>query len=152
MPALAHLGIGLAAKRIDSEMPLWALLLSSMFLDILSMTIFLISPLWTNHGLFMAVIWSVIATLIVMIITKRDFRKSIFIGLLVFSHWVLDFIGWPMTFGGLAPDVTGVPIFFDMTLTIGLGVYSTIAGALIMDLGTFIVGFIIYIRTAKNIN
>ena len=36
MPALAHIEIGLATKRVFPETPLWASLLSTMFLDILS--------------------------------------------------------------------------------------------------------------------
>ena len=67
------------------------------------------SPL--SHGLFMSVIWSVAAALLGIFI-YRDRRSGIIIGLLVFSHWVVDLITHPMgaIFGGkpLPPDL---PLF-----------------------------------------
>ncbi|MBY8985929.1 MAG: hypothetical protein KGD65_12720 [Candidatus Lokiarchaeota archaeon] len=164
MPALAHLGIGFATKRFAPQIPLWALLISSMVLDILSFIF--ISALWITHGLFMSVIWSIVAFLITALITIRLKTKkeqdnnsalwskeiiniSIVIGLLVFSHWVLDFIGWPMSV--IDPNATGVPLLFDYAATIGLGVYSTWLGALIMDIGVFFVGLAVYLHYVKKV-
>jgi hypothetical protein len=162
MPALAHLGTGFAAKKFAPQIPLWVLLLSSMFLDLLSF-IFL-NTLWVTHGLFMAIIWTFVSLLITFIITKYLNSKEtsnkevknklnvihtcVVIGFLVFGHWLLDLIGWPMTV--INPDLGGVPLLFDDTQNIGLGVYSTWAGALIMDIGVFLVGIFIYIPTRKN--
>ena len=114
MPALAHIGIGFATKRLAPQIPLWALLLSAMFIDLLSF-IFLFA-IWISHGLFMSVIWTIIAMLITALITIRinskneqgktnksiswnmiNLHTTLTVGLLVFSHWVLDFIGWPMS-------------------------------------------------------
>jgi len=50
------------------------------------------------------------------------------IELLVFSHWILDFIGWTMNV--INPNAFGVPLLFDDTVNIGLGFYSTWFGAL----------------------
>jgi hypothetical protein len=69
---------------------------------------------------------------------------SIIIGLVVFSHWILDFIGWPMSV--VDSTATGVPLLFNDTVNIGLGVYSSWIGALLMDLGVFAVGFVLYIH------
>ena len=128
MPALAHIGIGLAAKRFFPEIPLWGLLVSVMAIDLLSF-IFLLTT-WLSHGLFMAVVWSVSASLIITLITRLLNSKkkqhinilytSVIIGILVFSHWILDFIGWPMTV--INPDLTGVPLLFSDSVTSGLGV------------------------------
>jgi len=161
MPALAHFGIGLAAKYFFPKIPLWVLLISTMLIDILSF-IFIIA-LWPSHGLFMSVVWTMSAMLIIALIPiilnfKREqdeemkltlwgmkiLNVSIIIGILVFSHWILDFIGWPMS--AMNPTATGVPLLFDDTVTIGLGVYSTWFGALTMDLGVFIVGLAIYLH------
>ncbi|MDF1540394.1 MAG: hypothetical protein P1Q69_15975, partial [Candidatus Thorarchaeota archaeon] len=61
MPALAHFGVGLATKRFAPKIPLWALLVGCMFLDILS---FIFMPaLWPSHGLAMAIVWTFAATL-----------------------------------------------------------------------------------------
>jgi len=166
MPALAHIGIGLATKRFTPQIPLWALLISTMGIDILSF-IFLFAT-WISHGLFMAVLWSIISILITVFIrirltSKRDqdqgknpsiwridtWQISIIIGLLVFSHWVLDFIGWPMS--AINPNATGVPLLFDDTVTIGFGVYSTWFGALLMDIGVFLLGLVVYIHYLKKV-
>ena len=164
MPALAHAAPGFASKWIDPNIPLWASLISVYFLDILSIVFMILGdPLSVtlSHGLFMAVVWSVIAMLITVFVTyysdnkkeneisvKRNFRTGVFIGLLVFSHWILDFIGWPMTV--IDPTATGVPILFDITQTIGFGVYRTWTGALIMELGMFIVGLVLYFYYRKK--
>lgn len=74
---------------------------------------------------------------------------SIVIGLLVLSHWVLDFIGWPMSV--IDPNATGVPLLFDDTVNIGLGVYSTWFGALLMDIGVFVVGLAVYFHYVKKV-
>ena len=166
MPALAHFGIGLAAKRYFPKIPLWTLLTSAMLIDILSFIF--IFALWPSHGLFMAVVWSVSAMLITTLIPKLlNFKKEqdkkrismlwdmkilnvcIIIGLLVFSHGVLDYIGWPMSV--INTDATGTPLLFDDSVWIGLGVYSTWFGALTMDMGVFIVGLAIYLYYVKKI-
>ncbi|MFX1326684.1 MAG: hypothetical protein ACFE91_00880 [Promethearchaeota archaeon] len=166
MPALAHIGIGLVAKRIAPQIPLWALLICVMAIDILSF-IFLFAT-WISHGLFMVILWSIVSILITAFIrirlTSKDdqdkgrnlsiwrmdiWQPSIIIGLFVFSHWVLDFIGWPMS--ALDPNASGVPLLFDDAVYIGLGVYSTWLGALLMDIGVFVVGLVIYVHYLKKI-
>lgn len=166
MPGLAHFGIGLASKRFSPQIPLWVLLISAMFIDVLSFIF--ISAVWISHGLFMSVIWSIIAMIITALITMRlnsnreqnKIKKSLswsmvnlniamIIGTLVFSHWVLDFIGWPMTAIGI--NDIGTPLLFDDAVNIGLGVYTTLFGALSMDIGVFVVGLGLYIHYVKKV-
>ncbi|MFX1532454.1 MAG: hypothetical protein ACFFBC_15160 [Promethearchaeota archaeon] len=161
MPALAHIGIGLAAKRFFPKIPLWSLLISVMAIDILA-GIFIFAT-WISHGLFMSIIWSFVTMALTALIKMRISSKNeqdkinkstmwnmetlyipMMIGLLVFSHWILDFIGWPMK--AVYSSAMGVPIFFDDTVNIGLGVYSTLFGALLMDIGVFVLGLAIYIH------
>ncbi|MFX1379016.1 MAG: hypothetical protein ACFFA4_07955 [Promethearchaeota archaeon] len=165
MPGLAHFGIGLAAKRFTPKIPLWALLIAAMFIDILSFIF--TSAVWISHGLFMSVIWSIIAMIMTALITyylnsKKEqnkgtksfnwrninFNITMVMGLIVFSHWILDFIGWPMTFIGL--NDIGTPLLFNDAVNIGLGVYTTWFGALLMDLGVFVVGLLLYIHYLKK--
>lgn len=165
MPALAHFGIGLATKRIAPQIPLWALLISAMLIDLLSFIF--ISALWISHGLFMSVIWTIVAMIITAFINIRnnikkkkdkinksiswsmiDLNTILIIGLVVFSHWVLDLIGWPMS--AINPNATGVPLLFNDAVNIGLGVYRTWIGALLMDLGVFFIGLGIYIHYIKK--
>ncbi|MFX1550291.1 MAG: hypothetical protein ACFFB9_08020 [Promethearchaeota archaeon] len=153
MPALAHFGIGLATKRFAPQLPLWILLISAMFIDILSF-IFL-SAVWISHGLFMSVIWSTIAMITTSLITNHLNLKSnyiritIIIGLLVFTHGILDFIGWPMSI--INPNASRVPLLFDDAVNIGLGVYSNWFGTLFMDIGVFVLGLALYIHYLKKV-
>jgi hypothetical protein len=161
MPALAHFGLGFAAKRLFPEIPLWGLLISVIAIDLLSGVF--IFAIWISHGLFMSIFWSLVAMIITAIVKMRqsstneqdkinkstkwkteNLNVSTIIGLLVFSHWILDFVGWPMT--AVYSSATGVPIFFDNTVNIGLGVYSTLFGALLMDIGIFVLGLAIYVH------
>ena len=65
-----HLGLGFAIKRFTPQIPLWILLTSTMLIDILSLTFFIFTPLWTTHGLFMSVNWSVLALFTTIFIAK----------------------------------------------------------------------------------
>jgi hypothetical protein len=155
VPLLAHLGIGLAAKRILPQIPVWILIICAFLLDILA--IFL-RPVWKAHGLLMAIIWTLLTIIIVRIIfsiqqpkmsqdhaSQKSYsisQTSWLMGGIIFSHWILDFIGWPLSVW--VPDPTGIPFFFSDTPNYGLGVYRTWTGALIMDLGILLFGILIF--------
>jgi hypothetical protein len=155
LAALAHAGIGLASKRIAPKIPAWILVMAAYVIDIVWGVFFFAgiehmpdqnlpgtNP-W-SHGLFMAVIWSLLAGLITLLVSK-DRRTSLIIGCLVFSHWVIDFISHPMT--AAFPGDTGLPLLFEGSPLVGLGVWRTQAGINIGEYGTLVVGFIIYILT-----
>ncbi len=164
MPALAHLGIGFAVKRFCPKIPLWILLISSELIDLLSYILFF-APMWTHHGLFMSVVWSIITILITTVtikyfnskkeqeeekyLTRKILFISLILGLVVFSHTILDMIGWPMKVI-LGDKAMGIPLLFDDSQTIGLGVYTTWPGALTMDFGFLILGILIYIQYIKK--
>ena len=159
MPALAHLGVGLAAKQLVPRISVWFLMISAMVIDIVAI---FTSLTWMSHGLFMSIIWTLASMVVAALITRyhnsrnsEDKNKlydikqvTLLIGLLVFSHWVLDFIGWPMTI--IKPNWTGVPIFFSDTPNIGLGVYNTWLGALSMEIGFFVIGLVLYMKARKK--
>ena len=96
----------------------------------------------------MAMVWSVLAGLVAALIS-RNTRISIIIGLLVFSHWVVDFISHPMT--AVFPGDTGLPLLFEGSPTVGLGLWSTQLGVNIGEYGTLIVGFVIYLLTLRKL-
>jgi len=136
-----HLGIGFAAKKIAPQVPLWVFLVASWLLDFLSF-IFLALGLEKfavteinfeqgvhfivpgsvpgSHGLFMSIIWSLIFGGIAYLI-YRDTRTSAVLGLVVFSHWLLDLIVHP-------PDL---PILFEGSPNLGLGLWSSGWGLII---------------------
>lgn len=154
MAAVAHLGLGFAAKQLAPKVPLWVLLVASELLDILWLGFYITgidknvsmeraSPL--SHGLFMSALSSVLAAAVAALV-YRDRRSSIVIGALVFSHWLLDLITHPMgaIFGGgaLSPDL---PLFFHGSRRVGMGLYNhSFLFAVITDLAIFLIGVAIY--------
>jgi hypothetical protein len=147
MAGIAHLGVGLAAKQFAPKAQLGVLLVASEVIDLLWGVFALTgvenmkySP-W-SHGLFMSVIWSLLAGLLAARF-YRDNRTGVVIGLVVFSHWVIDFITHPM-FGG-PPDLF---LLFAGSPKVGLGLYSSIAPGLVvaLEIGLVLVGLIIYLR------
>ena len=155
MAGLGHIGFGLMAKPLAPKVPLGILLVATEAIDILWAVFYFTgidrsasttssSPL--SHGLFMSVIWSAIAALLGAFF-YRDRRSGVIIGLLVFSHWVVDLITHPMgaIFGGnpLPPDL---PLLFNGSPKVGFGLYNhSFAIAMATDLGMLILGIGIYV-------
>jgi hypothetical protein len=155
MAGLGHLGLGFTAKPFAPKVHLLVLLIATELIDIL-WGIFYFTGLDKNgvgtdsspcsHSLFMSVVWSALAALIAGRI-YHDHRSGIVIGLLVFSHWVLDFITHPMgaIFGGkpLPPDL---PLFFTGSCKVGLGLYNhSFTTAIVTDIGMLIIGIALYV-------
>jgi hypothetical protein len=136
-----HFGVAFAAKTVAPKAPLWALLVASETLDLLSFGFMaagienagvsqssvtqgvqILSPAsipW-SHGLFMSLVWSVLAGGIAYLLL-HDRPASAAIGLVVFSHWVLDFIVH-------LPDL---PLFFAGSPKVGLGMWATGTGLIL---------------------
>lgn len=131
----AHLAIGLSAKPAAPKVSLLVLLVASEALDLLSflfialgledagisqtgvnqgLQVLVPASIPWSHGLFMAVVWSLLFSAIAFQFYK-DRRISIIIGLVVFSHWLLDFIVHP-------PDL---PLLFEGSPTVGLGLWTS---------------------------
>jgi hypothetical protein len=158
-----HLAIGLAAKPAAPKAPLWALLLATEVPDLLFFVfqaagierqgithinlkqgIQILSPgvLPWSHGLFMCIVWSVVAAAMAFLF-YRDRRTASVIGLLVFSHWVLDFI----------VHVPDLPLLFNGSPLVGLGLWGSGPGLIIsgiLELGLLAAGIAIYWTARKR--
>jgi hypothetical protein len=96
-----------------------------------------------SHGLFMSVIWSLVAAGIAYLFYHNMRISSIF-GLVVISHWLLDFIVHP-------PEL---PLFFSQSHMVGLGLWSspaTFAVANILEVALLAGGLILYFNYKINI-
>ena len=84
---------------------------------------------------------------------KNNIKQVLIIGLLVFSHWILDFIVWD-----------NLPIFFDASQRIGLGLYPRIGFSMSqiqLNLGSILAtslellmlaaGLVIYFRSRRKV-
>ena len=90
----------------------------------------------------MSVMWSILA-LAIGFLVYRERRTASIIGLLVFSHWVLDFIVHP-------PDL---PLWFDGSPILGLGLWTSVPGiviAFILEFGLLAGGMAIYLNATKQ--
>jgi hypothetical protein len=153
MAGLAHIGMGLAAKRIAPDVPVGILVAAGIAIDLPIWGIFALTGLdrpnnapW-SHGLFMATVWSLLAGGIAWLVS-REKRTALVIGGLVFVHWVIDFISHPMGFGkALPPDL---PLFFGSSPKVGLGLYQNISAAIAFEAGVFLLGCALYVRHLVN--
>lgn len=158
MSGIGHLAPGFVAKSTMPKVPLWLFLLAGETNDLLYFaftTIGIEKPAtmtmdfdqgvryitqgsvpW-SHGLFMSVVWSVIVAGIAFLFW-RDRRVSFLFGIVVFSHWALDFLMH-----------SNLPLFFDGSPLVGLGLENSGPGFLfitIFDLVIVAAGIAIYFR------
>lgn len=162
MGLLGHCAVGLAAKPVACKVPLGILLLAPLILDILAIT-FAFAGIesgntgnpW-SHGLFMSLIWSLAAALVCARI-YGDYRTGAVIGLVVFSHWVLDLVSHPIPFSSFSwrnwqwdfghPMPPDLPLLFGGSPRVGLGLYNHISAveATVLELGMFAAGVAVYV-------
>lgn len=105
---VGHYSAALAAKATEPRAPLWTYVIGCQVLDVAwaaflavgvekvrtdpnlpGSTLDLYHMPWT-HSLPGALAWSLAAAIVVRLAMKLPVRAAIFIGLAVFSHWVLD--------------------------------------------------------------
>lgn len=161
MGPIGHFAVGLASKPTAPKVPLGVLFLATVILDVLAIA-FAFAGIegvktgipW-SHGLFMSVIWSLVATFLAARI-YRDHRAGVVVGLLVFSHWVLDFISHPIPFSSFSrrswqwsfgnPLPPDLPLLFGGSPKVGLGLYNSTSAveATALELGMFILGAAVY--------
>lgn len=156
MSPTGHLAIGFAVKRWDSKIPLVWFLVGAYAIDLIYVVLLALgiesfgNDPW-SHSLLMAIVYSMLIGMIAWLFTKQR-RSAILMGVVVFSHWILDFIVW----GNL-------PLAFDKTPLLGLGLYNVIGfdisvpqlnmGMMIaggLELIMLIIGFILYRSSLKK--
>jgi hypothetical protein len=130
-----HFAVAFAAKPAAPKVPLGVLLVASEALDLLcfgfaavglekigvtqvdlehGIRIVVPGSIPWSHGLFMSLVWSVGAAALAYLIW-RDRRAAGLLGLVVFSHWLLDFIVH-------TPDL---PLLFNAWPLLGLGLWGS---------------------------
>jgi hypothetical protein len=157
MAAIAYLGVGFAAKPFAPEINVGYLILGNYVLDILWFGFAAVGletwpkpgapghpPYW-EHSLLMATVWSVLFGVLASWLGRRSRYRThigVIFGLMVFAHWIVDFITHPMT--AVMPTDAGLPLWFSDSPLIGLGMYRTMTGVWIGEIGSVVVGLAIY--------
>lgn len=156
--------MGLAAKPWAARVPVGWLLVAAWWLDLLAVILGYAgveggppkgAP-W-SHGLLMSLCWSGLAA---AAITRfyRSARAGVVVGLVVFSHWLLDLISHPIPFSSFSfrtwqwsyghPLPSDLPLLFRGSPVVGLGLYNHISAvqATVLELAMFAAGGVVYGR------
>lgn len=157
---IGHYGVGMAGKKVDSRPSLGTLFLAAQFLDVLWPVFILLGweqveidslprkfltlhftsyPL--SHSLAGALFWSLVFGGIYYLI-KRNFRVSVVLGALVFSHWVLDWF----------THVPDLQLFPGSSTRVGLGLWNSTAWTIIVEGLIFVSGIFFYVKSTKAKN
>jgi membrane-bound metal-dependent hydrolase YbcI (DUF457 family) len=154
---IGHFAVGLAAKRLNSQVSLGLLLAAPLLLDLL-WPVFLLSGLETvridpgntavtpldlhdypySHSLVMALVWSLVFGAVIGHF-YQSIRVSLVGGALVFSHWVLDYVTH-------RPDM---PLYPGSKTYVGLGLWNSLAGTLLVELALFAGGIAVYAKATR---
>jgi len=151
---IGHFAVGFAAKKFAPRASMGMLLAAPLLLDMLWPFFLLFgwehvhidpgntrfTPLdlfdypW-SHSLLMSVVWATVFALIYQL-SARYWPGAVAIWIGVVSHWVLDWI----THRPDMPLYPGGPKY-------GLGLWNSIAGTMVVEIGMLAVGVWLYIRT-----
>jgi hypothetical protein len=152
---IGHAAVALAAKPLLPRANLGVALAAAFWLDLVWPILLLagierveidpgntaFTPLnfvyypWT-HSLTAALAWSALVTLACW---KLGRRAALVMGVLVFSHWALDALSH-------RPDL---PLWPGSRAMIGLGLWNSVAGTLLVEGALFAAGIAIYLRNSK---
>lgn len=154
---IGHFGVGLGTKSLDKRISLGTLFFASQFIDLLWPILLLlglesvkieagntsVTPLNfisypISHSMLAVVIWGIIVAGVYYFI-KKNLRGSILLGVLVFSHWLLDFLTH-------RPDL---PLFPWSDYKVGLGLWNSFTGTVIVEGLIFSAGVFIFYKVGK---
>jgi hypothetical protein len=157
---IGHYGLALASKKLNAGINLGTAILATQFMDLLWPVLTLsgieqfsidpgntkITPLDFeyypySHSLSGSIILSAGFALIYFIF-KKNYKTALICGLLVFSHWVLDFITH-------RPDL---PLTYTSSKKLGLGLWNYPAAAIISESLIYLAGIYLYLKNTKAIN
>jgi magnesium-transporting ATPase (P-type) len=157
---IGHYALGFAGKKIDKRPSLGTFFMAVQWLDLVwpvlvltgvetmqvepGNTVFtplnFVSYPW-SHSLLAAIGWGLLFGLFYFA-RSRNGRGSILLGALVLSHWVLDWITH-------RPDLQWSPFSDART---GLGLWNNFSATLVVEIGIFIAGVLLYVRATRARN
>lgn len=153
---IGHYALGLAAKRLAPRTSLGTLFVAPTLADLIWPVLLLLGwehahvvpgpnpflTLWLDdypisHSLLTLIVWG---ALFGYLYQRRsgDMRAALVIGLLVVSHWVLDFV----THRPDAPLYPGGP-------EVGLGLWNYPMATVVVESAMLLAGVVIYLRTTR---
>lgn len=154
---LGHIGVALAAKKVAPRVCLGTTIFAACFLDIL-WPVFVLAGLETveitpgitrvtpldfthypwSHSLVAAIGWGALFSA-VHFVFRRNARSAMWLGGLVVSHWILDWIAH-------RPDL---PIFPGEAARHGLGLWNSLPATIAVEALVFGAGLYIYVSATR---
>jgi len=158
---VGHYGPSFAIKSIQPSIRLWVLFIAVQLLDVGWSVLVLLgvekvrivpgitasNPLDLyympfTHSLVAALVWAVAAIILSrFLLGVRDWSVGLWIGVAVFSHWVLDFV----------VHRRDLPLYDD-TAKVGLGIWNYPIVALSLEALILFAGMIMYLRKTRPLN
>lgn len=155
---LGHYAVALAAKKAAPQTSLGTLVLGAQFIDLLWPLLLLagaehvrldpgntaVTPLDfydypISHSLAGVVLWAVVVGGGYYAI-RRSAKGALVLGMVVLSHWILDLLTH-------RPDL---PLGFSGGTRVGLGLWDSLPLTLIVELGLYVAGVVLYLRTTRK--
>jgi len=152
---IGHFAVAFAAKKVAPQTSLGTLFIAVQWADVLWPVLLLlgieharIEPGFTvvtpldlydypiSHSLLGLLLWSVGFGGLYFFLRKYKLG-AIVAGLCVFSHWILDFITH-------RPDM---PLGFGSGTKVGLGLWNSLSGTVLIESAMFIAGVALYVRS-----
>ncbi|MBP6673180.1 MAG: hypothetical protein KA247_08520 [Bacteroidetes bacterium] len=157
---IGHFAVALAAKKAAPKTNLATLIAASQLVDLLWPVFLLlgwehariepgntvVTPLDfydypITHSLAGALGWSLLFAGLYYMRRKLS-KEAVVVGLVVFSHWILDLLTH-------RPDL---PLLGNDSMKFGLGLWNNFAGTMLVEFGLFGIGTFIYYRATKANN
>jgi hypothetical protein len=91
-----------------------------------------------SHSLAMAMVWAVVAFGLARGL-RRTAGEAAVLGGLVLSHWVLDSV----------THVPDLPLWPGRSPLVGLGLWKSVAGTLLVEGGMYLAGIAVYLRATR---
>lgn len=158
---IGHFAVALAAKRATPVVSLGWLFLACQLADLIWPTLVLrgiehvaVDPGNTaftpldfisypySHSLVALGGWAVLAGALYAVLHRSTVVAAIVVGITVVSHWVLDVITH-------RPDM---PLTVDGATRLGLGLWQSVPGTVIVESAMFAVGLVLYLRATRPVD
>ena len=154
---IGHFAVAFATKKVAPKASLGTLVIAAAFLDVvwpvlvlLGIERFRIIPGFTvnnpfdfvyypwSHSLLMTAVWSVLFAL-VYFAASRDRAGAVWVGIVVASHWVLDFVS----------HVPDMPLYPGGGEKLGLGLWRSIPATFAVEGIMFAAGITLYVHVTR---
>lgn len=152
---IGHYGLAFGAKKAAPQISLLTLFVAVQFVDILwpFMLLFDIEQVRVTpgitvvtpfdfvhypftHSLLMGVVWGLVAGIVYWFV-KKDVKSALVVAAAVLSHWFLDFV----------VHIADLPLTPFSEFKVGMGLWNSLAGTLIVEGIIFIGGAYLYYKS-----